>query len=64
MAMIETRALTKHFKDVRAVGGIDLTVARGEFVAPLGPNGAGLLAAVIVGTLGLLIGVRAMRRSA
>ena len=39
--MIETRALTKHFKDVRAVDGIDLTVARGELVALLGPNGAG-----------------------
>jgi ABC-2 type transport system ATP-binding protein len=39
--MIETRELTKHFKDVRAVDGIDLTVARGELVALLGPNGAG-----------------------
>jgi ABC-2 type transport system ATP-binding protein len=41
MDMIETRGLTKHFKDVRAVDGIDLTVARGELVALLGPNGAG-----------------------
>jgi ABC-2 type transport system ATP-binding protein len=41
MEMIETRGLTKHFKDVRAVDGIDLTVARGELVALLGPNGAG-----------------------
>ena len=39
--MIETRGLTKHFKDVRAVDGIDLSVARGELVALLGPNGAG-----------------------
>ncbi|MFD0517837.1 ABC transporter ATP-binding protein [Paractinoplanes durhamensis] len=39
--MIETQRLTKHFKDVRAVDGIDLTVARGELVALLGPNGAG-----------------------
>ncbi|GGN37273.1 ABC-2 type transport system ATP-binding protein [Actinoplanes campanulatus] len=39
--MIETRELTKHFKDVRAVDGINLTVARGELVAILGPNGAG-----------------------
>ncbi|MEV4278010.1 ABC transporter ATP-binding protein [Actinoplanes xinjiangensis] len=39
--MIETRELTKQFKDVRAVDGIDLTVARGELVALLGPNGAG-----------------------
>jgi ABC-2 type transport system ATP-binding protein len=39
--MIETRGLTKHFKDVKAVDGIDLTVAPGELVALLGPNGAG-----------------------
>ena len=39
--MIETRGLTKHFKDVKAVDGIDLMVRRGELVALLGPNGAG-----------------------
>ena len=39
--MIETRGLTRHFKDVRAVQGIDLTVEPGEMVALLGPNGAG-----------------------
>jgi ABC-2 type transport system ATP-binding protein len=39
--MMETQGLTKHFKDVHAVQGIDLTVAPGELVALLGPNGAG-----------------------
>src|SRR5689334_8679025 len=33
--------LTKHFGDVAAVNGIDLSVERGEVVAFLGPNGAG-----------------------
>jgi ABC-2 type transport system ATP-binding protein len=41
ITMIETQGLTKHFKDVHAVQGIDLTVAPGELVALLGPNGAG-----------------------
>src|SRR5919112_6219885 len=40
-SMMETQGLTKHFKDVHAVQGIDLTVAPGELVALLGPNGAG-----------------------
>ncbi|MFI5936864.1 ATP-binding cassette domain-containing protein [Actinoplanes sp. NPDC051494] len=39
--MLETHELSKHFKDVRAVQGIDLTVGDGELVALLGPNGAG-----------------------
>ena len=39
--MIETHELTKHYKDVRAVQGVDLAVAPGELVALLGPNGAG-----------------------
>ena len=39
--VITVRGLRKSYGDVRAVDGVDLTVARGEVVALLGPNGAG-----------------------
>ncbi|MBI82965.1 MAG: ABC transporter [Planctomycetaceae bacterium] len=42
----------REYRDVNAVRGIDLTVAKGEFVAFLGPNGAGKTT-----TLKLLSGV-------
>lgn len=39
--ILQVRGLSKHFGKHRAVDGLDLEVARGEFVALLGPNGAG-----------------------
>jgi ABC-2 type transport system ATP-binding protein len=38
---IEARGLVKTFGDVRAVDGVDLTVAGGSVYGVLGPNGAG-----------------------
>jgi len=38
---IETRGLEKSFGERRALGGIDLTVSRGERLVIFGPNGAG-----------------------
>ena len=38
---LSVRGLRKHYDDVRAVDGLDLTVARGECFGLLGPNGAG-----------------------
>ncbi|MGD1105667.1 MAG: ABC transporter ATP-binding protein [Terracidiphilus sp.] len=40
-AALRIRALKKAFEDVRAVGGIDLEVSKGECFGLLGPNGAG-----------------------
>ena len=39
--MIRTQALTRKFKTVEAVAGLNLEVQKGELVALLGPNGAG-----------------------
>ena len=41
MNAIETKGLTKRYKDLTAVDGLDLTVRQGELFALLGVNGAG-----------------------
>jgi putative spermidine/putrescine transport system ATP-binding protein len=38
---ISLRGLVKRFDDVRAVDGVDLDIARGEFFSMLGPSGSG-----------------------
>ncbi|MCU1499524.1 MAG: transporter [Acidimicrobiales bacterium] len=40
-AIIEAQGLTKHFGDVHALDGLDLTAESGRLTALLGPNGAG-----------------------
>jgi ABC-2 type transport system ATP-binding protein len=39
--LIDAKGLHKHFKKVKAVDGVDFSLARGEYVALLGHNGAG-----------------------
>ncbi|MET0236035.1 MAG: ABC transporter ATP-binding protein [Kibdelosporangium sp.] len=41
MTAIEVRGLRKGYRNIQAVAGIDLEIARGEVFALLGPNGAG-----------------------
>ncbi len=38
---ISVRGLSKHFDEVRAVDGLDLDIADGEFFSMLGPSGSG-----------------------
>ena len=40
-AAVHAEGLVKHFGEVVALDGIDLTVPRGQVVGLLGPNGAG-----------------------
>ena len=39
--LLEARGLRLAFGGVKAADGIDLSVAKGEFLAIIGPNGAG-----------------------
>lgn len=52
MYAIEARGLTKSYRGVLAVSGVDLVVEEGEVVALLGPNGAGKTT-----TLMMLLGI-------
>jgi putative spermidine/putrescine transport system ATP-binding protein len=38
---VDIRGLTKFYGQVRALAGVDLTMARGEFLSVLGPSGSG-----------------------
>jgi putative spermidine/putrescine transport system ATP-binding protein len=40
-AAVEFRSVSRHFGPVKAVDGVDLTIAEGSFFAMLGPSGSG-----------------------
>lgn len=46
MGTVDATGLVKHYKEVRALDGLDLSVPEGTILALLGPNGAGKTTAV------------------
>jgi len=46
MHAVEARGLAKHYGDVKALNGLDVSVERGTVLGLLGPNGAGKTTAV------------------
>jgi branched-chain amino acid transport system ATP-binding protein len=57
-AIVETKGVSKHFGDFRALDDVSVAVSEGEFVSIVGPNGAGkttlvnLLTGLLVPTSG------------
>jgi multiple sugar transport system ATP-binding protein len=41
MSLVETKDLSKHFDEVKAVNGVDLSIQEGELLVILGPSGCG-----------------------
>ena len=41
MSLVQARGLTKHYGDVAALDGFDLTIEPGRIVGLIGPNGSG-----------------------
>jgi branched-chain amino acid transport system ATP-binding protein len=61
--MLELKGVTKHFGGVRAVDGVDLSVAAGQILGLIGPNGSGksTIVNLICGLLPLTAGSVAFR---
>src|ERR687897_3201112 len=47
-AVVETKALTKRYREILAVNSLSLTVEEGEVFGFLGPNGAGKTTTILM----------------